>query len=418
MFRPKASRILCLIGFTVSLAVAGCSSGNDPQAAQRGRAGGGRGNWPGGGGEFGGMQQAVPVEVSTPFRSDLASYVFGNANIEALREVEVVARVNGLLERLSVEEGDQVKSGQVLAELDKREFTIAQAEARARLENAKSVYERNLRMLEQQLTSQELVDRAKYDFESAQAQLDRARLNLEYATITAPISGVLTQRLVERGGLIRTNTVLFHMADTETLLVRLFVPEKELGRVNLGDKARIETAIFPGENFTGEVEMISPVVDPATGTVKVTVRVTQGRERLKPGMFCSVYILIETLRDALVISRKALIPETESPEVFVVDDSSRAHRRRLTLGISQGDTVEVVRGVAEKERIVMIGQEGLNENTPVRVVSEGTDSIAAPDSLAGQRKQWPSESGQKGSWPRDGQPRQRSGSIPRPVQGQ
>ena len=90
-----------------------------------------------------------------------------------------------------------------------------------------------------------------------------------------------------------------------------------------------------------------------------------------------------------MISRKALIPETESPEVFVVDDSSFAHRRRLTLGINQGDTVEVVRGVAENERIVLIGQEGLNENAQVRVVESQADSTGTPARQAAEPRQWP-----------------------------
>lgn len=95
-----------------------------------------------------GMREAIPVEAGTPWRADLASYVFGNANIEALREVEIVARVNGLLQRMLVEEGDIVAQGQVLAELDKSELKISLQENKARLENNRSVFERSKQMIE------------------------------------------------------------------------------------------------------------------------------------------------------------------------------------------------------------------------------------------------------------------------------
>jgi len=331
-------------------------------------------------GDWSGQAEMVPVEASKPWRADLASYVFGNTHIEALREVEIVARVDGLLERLAVEEGDRVNQGQVLAELDKTELRLAQKEAAAKLENNRSIYERSLQMLEKELTSQEALERSKYDYETARTQLDRADLNLRYATITAPLNGIITQRMVEKGDLIRANTVLFKLADTEKLLARVYVPEKELGRIAVGSPARIQSEMYSGEQFSGVVDMIAPVVDPTTGTVKVTARITEGREKLKPGMFCSVYILIATHSDVLVISRKALIPDTESPEVFVVDDSSVVHRRKLTLGLVQGDTLEVLKGLTEDEVVVLVGQETLHEGATVRIMSreENTGPLEAP----------------------------------------
>ena len=331
------------------------------------------------------LVQAIPVEAGTPWRAELASYVFGNANIEALREVEIVARVNGLLQGLLVEEGDIVAQGQVLAELDKSELKISLQENKARLENNRNLFERSKQMIEQELTSQEELDRARFNYETALAQYERAQLNLQYATITAPFSGVITQRLVERGDMIRLNTVLFHLADTDKLRIRLHVPEKEMGRIFIANPVRIETEMLPGEYFGGVVEMIAPVVDPATGTIKVTVQVTEGLEKLKPGMFCSVYILIETHKDALVINRRALIPETEAAEVFIIDDSMVVHRRQLKIGITQGDTMEVLDGLREGEQVVLVGQESLNEGTPVKIIGADTQPVKAQPPMADRK---------------------------------
>jgi len=293
-----------------------------------------------------------------------------------------------------VEEGDIVASGHVLTELDKSELKISLQENKARLENNRNLFERSKQMIEQELTSQEELDRARFNYETALAQYERAQLNLEYATITAPFSGVITQRLVERGDMIRNNTVLFHLADTDKLRIRLHVPEKEMGRIFVGNSARIETEMLPGEYFGGVVEMIAPVVDPATGTVKVTVQVTQGQEKLKPGMFCSVYILIETHKDVLAINRRALIPETEVPEVFIIDDSMVVHRRQIKIGITQGDTLEVLNGLREGEHVVLVGQESLNEGTPVMIIGADTQPVKAPPPAAdrkfrGRRRQEP-----------------------------
>ena len=396
----NSRRMLALMTGFLGLIVltVGCSSNAEGQSEGRRRPNGGQwarqglGNW--------GAEEVVPVEVARPFRADLESFVFGNANIEALRDVEIIARVNGQLETLPVEEGDLVRQGQVLAELEKSELKLNLQEVSARRENNRSIYDRSRKMLEQELTSQELVDKSKYDFETAQTQYERAKLNLEYAAITAPFTGIITSRLVDRGDMIRVNTVLFKLADTEKLLIRLFVPEKDMARIQLANKARIECEMLPGRMFSGLVDMISPIVDAATGTIKVTVRVTEGTGSLKPGMFCSVYILIETHQDALVISRRALIPETEVPEVFVVDDSAVVHRKRLTLGISQGDTLEVLKGLSESDQVVVIGQENIHEGSRTRISFAGADSTAAEVPAAPQAQpDWKNKTGGKaGAW--------------------
>ena len=132
----------------------------------------------------------------------------------------------------------------------------------------------------------------------------------------------------------------------------------------------------------------------------MTVGVTEGTGSLKPGMFCSVYILIETHQDALVISRRALIPETEVPEVFVVDDSAVVHRKRLTLGISQGDTLEVLKGLSESDQVVVIGQENIHEGSRTRISFAGADSTAAEVPAAPQAQpDWKNKTGGKaGAW--------------------
>ena len=360
----------------------GCS--NDPQGRNNGpgnpRGPAGR-RTPGAlGADRNRLPEAIPVEVGSPWRADLSSYVYGNTHIEALREVEIIARVQGQLQQLLVEEGDRIKQGQVLAELDKTELRLTHREAAARLENNRAAYERTLKMLEQQLISQEALDNSKYLHETAKTQFEQAELNLHYATITAPFSGVVTSRLIEQGDMIRVNMVLFNLADIDKLLARVYVPEKELSRISIGDRVRLESEMFPGETFGGAVEMISPVVDPTTGTVKVTVRVAENRDKLKPGMFCSAYILTETHENSLVISRKALLTDVENTEVYIVEQGGVARLRRVTIGIEQGDTLEVLDGLEEGDRVVLVGKEALRDGSPIRLFGDEPESEASsPD---------------------------------------
>ena len=140
--------VLAVAGLTLS--GAGCSSDAEGTNGNQRRTSAAN-QWDRNGLGNRGMREATPVEAGTPWRADLASYVFGNANIEALRDVEIVARANGMLQRLPVEEGDVVRGGTVLAELDKSELKINLQENKALLENNRKVYERSKQMIEQQL---------------------------------------------------------------------------------------------------------------------------------------------------------------------------------------------------------------------------------------------------------------------------
>lgn len=376
----KLILLAVLAALNIAVSCSGKAEGGDDQAGRKpGQKQSGRQSL----GDKAGSMEAVPVAVITPWHTDLASYVFGNAHIEALRVVDIVARVEGPLETLNVEEGARVRRGQVLASLDRDQLKLALDEARAQLENTRSAFERDTKMLEKELTSQEVVDNSKYQFETARTRFERAELNLRYATITSPFDGMVTKRYIEVGSLIRANMVLFNIADMGRLLARVYVPEKEMARINVGDHVEIESEMIPDRRFAGEVEMISPVVDPATGTIKVTVHLTEGYDLLKPGMFCSVFILTDTHKDVMVISRKALMTDSETPQVFVVDDSLRVHRRPLEIGIQQGDTLEVVSGLKPEEKVVLIGQENLSEGTLVKMTGDAGQRSSQDSSSTG-----------------------------------
>jgi membrane fusion protein (multidrug efflux system) len=165
---------------------------------------------------------------------------------------------------------------------------------------------------------------------------------------------------------VSVNTPLYRLSDFEPLLAPVQVPERELSRLHLRQRAYLTVEPYPGERVDASMLRISPVVEAATGTIKVTLQVAP-RDLLRPGMFARVYIETESRDDALVIPKSALSLEIIGDTVFVAADGIAA-RREVELGFEEGDFVEVSSGVEEGDAVVVVGQDGLSDGTPIRIL--------------------------------------------------
>ncbi len=351
--------VLC-IGFTF------CGS-DDSGSTARNRMSGGQGG-------FGNNTEAVPVKVQKIERNDISDFIQTTTTLEAERLVDIAANANGEMMELHVEEGDKVKSGQVLAVIDKRDLEAAFNESKVKFENSKMLYERAVTLFGKNLVAQQEVDNQKYQMESSKSQMDRAKLNLDYATVRAPFSGVITQRMVDKGKMIRSSEVMFTIADMVPLRARIYIPEKEMGKISMGQNAQIMVESTPGTEFQGRVTMINPVVDPSSGTVKVTIEITENLSRLRPGMFAEVHIITETHKNSLIIPKKALLIDSEDEAVYVFENGE-AKKARLKLGFTNSNDLEVLEGLNEGDLVITIGHEGLREGSAVRI-SGGSPSVA------------------------------------------
>ena len=355
----------------IALSVAAFSGCGDEEesASSGGGTGGGRGGW--GGGRGGGVA-AIPVKAENVIRGEMNAYVETYARLEAEREISVLARASGFLEKLGAEEGDRVETGQVLARLDKEELELRMRQVRASHNEVKSNYERIKVLHENKMVSQAEYETTQLRFENSKVDLEEAELNLAYADVEAPISGVIMQRMVEVGTLVRSNQELFFIADMDPLLVRIFVPERRMYQLKPGQGATVVVEALPDRIFKGEIRMISPRVDPESGTVKVTLEVPASG-MLKPGMFCTVRIITDSRSNALIIPKKALILETDADDVFAVKEG-KVEIVNVELGFIEGNRVEVVSGLEEGMQVVTVGHEGLKDGAGVRVVGEEGES--------------------------------------------
>ena len=204
---------------------------------------------------------------------------------------------------------------------------------------------------------------------------------MDYTNIRAPFNGIVTLRNIEMGQRVNVNQSLFIIADFNPLRAKIYVPEKDIGRIFKEQKAKISIEAEPGVEFSGVVKMISPVVDPSSGTSKVTIDIEDSKGKLKPGMFASVFIITETHNDALIIPKKALILESDLDQVYIYSEG-KANKVNLDVGFSSGEDLEVLSGLKEGDLVVTAGQDGLREGLPLRIPDrDGTLTQAGSDSI-------------------------------------
>ena len=363
----KLLQALILVGLAGALA---CGSSEEEGTAP-GRSGGGGGGRPGGGppGGFGGGESAgtaVPVEVVEILPGEISAFIETNGTLEAEREVDIVARAGGPLVALHTEEGMQVKAGELLAQIDEAEARAQVEIAKVALQDAELIHNRAKASLENAVVSQEVYDSALSGLESARAQLVGNEIQLSYTQIAAPFDGLIIQRAVKFGETVTVGQQLFRISDFDPLLCTIGVPERDLTRLSIGQPAILEVEAFPGELFQGRVLRISPVVDSATGTIRVTLEVDR-HGRLSPGMFAGVRLVTDVRQNALIMPKRALSLESLADSIFVVEDGV-AYRRNVTLGYEEDDRVEVTAGLSANDRVIVVGQDGLTDATPVQIL--------------------------------------------------
>lgn len=310
----------------------------------------------------------VPVEVAAITTGNIAAYFTGSATIGAEEETGVVAKVGGVVEEILVEEGRYVKEGDVLAKLDDERIAVQLAQSRASFEKLKNAYERNAELQRQSLVSTEIFQQSKYDYETAKAAYDLAELDYKYTSIRTPISGVVAERMIKVGNMVLPNQSVFRVAGLDPLVAVLYVPERQLGRLRPGLEAQLVVDAVSPKPIVGRIKRISPVVDPATGTVKVTVEARDPAGRLRPGMFARVNIVYDVHEGVVTAPKDAIIAEDRESAVFVVRDST-AYRLVVTTGYVNTTHIEILSGLKPGDTVVTTGRASLKDSTKVQIVS-------------------------------------------------
>lgn len=396
----KLAATLVAVSMLFMTSCGGEENGGGP--SEKGASARGKGGRPGSGGgaDSAGAPAAVPVEVAAIERRTVSSFLETNGSLEAENDIQIVARTQGPIVELVAEEGMRLTKGDLMVRIDETE-TRAQLEiAKVRLKDSTRAHDRAKAAFDNEIISREVYETALAQLESSEAEVMGTEILLDYTNVRAPFDGIVVERIVKLAENVTVNQELFRFSEFDPLLVKIQIPEKELSRLKLGQRARLHVEAWPDESFDAKVLRVSPVVDSTTGTIRVTLEV-RTRGKLSPGMFASVFLVTDTRENAIVMPRRALSIESLSDTVFVVR-GDQAERRDVELGYTESDAVEVLAGLSVGERVIVVGQDGLTDGTPIQVLkgpgaTDDTPKRAELESSASPGGGPPGEGGDRGA---------------------
>jgi len=310
--------------------------------------------------------EAVPVEVTELSNGHIEAVLRFSATLEAERQVQVFAEATRRVEELLVEEGDLVAKGDLLVRLQDEQQRSAVAKSEIQVAQNLREYERQKRLFAKDMTSEQRHNDALFQLEQSQLALADAQRELSYTKIKAPISGTVSERMVNLGDHVNLTQALFDIVDFDSIVARIWVPEKELDQLTPGLLARLRADAIGGLEFDGKVDRVSPVVDPGTGTVKVTVSIPR-EEGIRPGMYVEVSLVTAVHEDALLIPKRALAYDNDRIFVFRLGEERRVERLEVVPMLENNEYVEPRGGFAAGDQIVVAGQAGLKHDALVKL---------------------------------------------------
>jgi len=334
---------------------------------------------------------AIPIRTTEVIQGDIKAYYPTTTTLESEFEALVVAKVGGVVEKFYVEEGDQVKAGQPLVQIETDRLKLELARSASELNKMKNELDRTAAIYKKKLVSSETYDRLRFEYESQLSQYELSKLELNFATVEAPIDGVISKRYVKVGNMIRTNESVYHITDFDPLHAVIYVPEKELNKIAVGQVAQVQVDARTDKAFNGFVKRISPIVDANSGTFKVTIEVSDKENMLKPGMFGRLLIIYDERNDTVLVDKKAVLSEDNNHWVFVLRDG-RAFRQSIKPGYVNDEHFEVLEGLNIGDIVVNMGQNSLKDDSLIEVI-EGPGKVEkAPESDDSEEKDKETES--------------------------
>ena len=343
---------------------------------------------------FGGANRVQPVSVAVARKQDVKVVLSAIGNISALNTATVRARVDGELKAIRFTEGQLVKAGALLAEIDPRAYQIALAQVQGQLSRDQSLL-KNAQLdlarykdllakdsiARQQVDTQEaLVGQLTATMQTNQAQVDNARLQLSHTKITAPIAGRLGLKLADLGNFVRSSDTagIVTITQTQPISVVFAVPEANLAQITRKlkgtDSLSVEAWDREQRNVlaTGRVRTTDNAIDAVTGTIKVKAEFANADGTLFPNQFVNIKLQVNTLEDALAVPSTAVQRGAQGTFVYVVKPDSSVTVRRIRIGTTEGDWVSVQGDLAAGDRVVTDGADRLREGAKVEVIAPVT----------------------------------------------
>lgn len=336
---------------------------------------------------------AKPVVVAPVTVRDLEDRIEATGELIAKYRADVAAQVSGEITQVLVEEGDPVKEGAVVMEIDPEKRHLDKDRARAQVGEAQAAVAEQQRELkrvrvlaEHDVASATKLDQAETALQTARARLAAAQADLGVAeralrdaTVTAVFAGQIARRYVHRGEFVREGTRLFELVSMDPLEVEFHLPEADAARMKQGIPIQVSVAPYPDETFDATVNVISPTIDSRTRTLRVRALVPNADRRLRPGMFARANLGIALRKNVIMVPEQAVLQRSDGPVVFRLVGGNKVQRVVVETGTVRDGAIEVRQGLAAGDRVVSRGHADLIDGSVI--VARNPDGSLASASV-------------------------------------
>jgi len=318
----------------------------------------------------------TPVTTAEVLKQTWESLLASVGSLEAVQGVMVTAELPGKVVRITFEPGSMVAAGDILVSQDTTSEAAQLRAAEASLTLAKIERDRKKILLSKNTISQSEYDNADAQYKEAGAQADNIRSVIRKKNIRAPFSGRLGIRLINLGQNLKEGEAIVSLQTIDPIFVNFSLPQQQLAQIQPGLTVRVTTDAFPGQVIEGHITAINPQVDTATRNVQLQATVANPEERLRPGMFVNVSLVLPVEKNVLAIPATSVLYAPYSDSVFIVDDNKEkeneppgkiVRQQFVRLGEKRGDYVAVVSGLEEGQTVVSTGVFKLRNGQPVSV---------------------------------------------------
>ncbi|MBQ2449632.1 MAG: efflux RND transporter periplasmic adaptor subunit [Peptococcaceae bacterium] len=313
----------------------------------------------------------IPVDVETVEVQDFDKLITLGGLTAAENTVQVIAKVGGMeqIKAVHVKVGDKVSAGQVLAQLDNETSAINLSNAQLAYDNAYTNYENAKQLFELGAVSQSDLNQLKMAYENANNTLRQAQMAMDYATVTAPISGTVTMVNANVGSFATASAPMFEIANVDTLEISTGINEQNVSKIKIGQEVLLKIHSVSDKWMSGTITEISKVMNAQTKNYPVTIALANKDDDLVAGMYAEVQVAVEHAEDVLVIPVDAIVYKEAKPIAFIAQADGTVKEKALTLGINDGDNYVVTKGLQAGDQIVVKGNGNLVEGEPISIIT-------------------------------------------------
>lgn len=317
------------------------------------------------------MVSTIPVTAETVTVQDFDKTITLGGLTAAENTVNVIAKVSGMeqIQAVNVKVGDKVRAGEVLAILDSEAASITLSNAKLQFDNAYTNYENGKQLFELGAVSQNDLNQLKMAYENANNTLRQAQMAMDYATVTAPISGTVTMCNANVGSYATASAPMFEIANVDTLEISTGINEQNVSKISIGQEVLLRITSISDQWMSGEITEISKVMNTQTKNYPVTVAMENIDDALVAGMYAEIEVIVGHVDDVLVIPVDAIVYKEAQPVVFVIQPDGTVKEAKVTLGMNDGDYYVIDAGLTEGDQIVIKGNGDLVSGSTVTVVT-------------------------------------------------